>query len=163
MRSVTLSLLLLFFDVMFVSMTSLRLSFTAVNVLQKVNNTELTQFALSFTSLDQTGPCGFQGDVLFIMDSSAEVSRGDYAKEKDFVESLASFLRLSPGGTRAALLTYGYTATLVANYDSYDTLTPFKNAVQRAPYISGTIIVIFFNIYSVLKSCAFALFVICRK
>ena len=125
-------------------MASLRPSFAAVNVLPKVNNTELTHFVLPFTSLDPTGPCGFQGDVLFIMDSSAEVSRGDYAKEKDFVESLASFLRLSPGGTRAALLTYGYTATLVANYDSYDTLTPFKNAVQRAPYISGTIIVFFF-------------------
>ena len=117
-----------------------KIFFTALNVPQKANNTKLTHFALPFTSLDSTGPCGFQGDVLFIMDSSAEVSRGDYAKEKDFVESIASFLRLSPGGTRAALLTYGYTATLVANYDSYDTLTPFKNAVQRAPYISGTII-----------------------
>lgn len=123
-------------------MASLRFSFTAVNVSQKANNTKLTHCALSFASLDPTGPCGFQGDVLFIMDSSAEVSRGDYAKEKDFVESLASFLRLSPGGTRAALLTYGYTATLVANYDSYETLTPFKNAVQRAPYISGKIILV---------------------
>jgi len=135
-------LLLLFFVLMFVSVASLRFSFTAVNVSQKANNTKLTHFALSFASLDPTGPCGFQGDVLFIMDSSAEVSRGDYAKEKDFVESLASFLRLSPGGTRAALLTYGYTATLVANYDSYETLTPFKNAVQRAPYISGKIILV---------------------
>lgn len=116
--------------------------FTAVGVAQKVNNTKLTHLALPFASLDLTGPCGFQGDVLFIMDSSAEVSRGDYAKEKDFVESLASFLRLSPGGTRAALLTYGYTTTLVANYDSYETLTPFKNAVQRASYISGKIILV---------------------
>ena len=99
-----------------------------------------------FVSLDLTGPCGFQGDVLFIMDSSVEVSRGDYAKEKDFVESLASFMGLSPGGTRAALLTYGYTATLVANYDSYDTLTPFRNAVQRAPYISGKIMEPFLEI-----------------
>ena len=71
------------------------------------------------------------------MDSSAEVSRGDYTKEKIFVNSMASYLRLSPGATRAAVLTYGFTATLVADYDSYDELTTFKNAVQRASYISG--------------------------
>ena len=146
MRSATVTCLfvvvvvVVVFVFMFVSMASLRFSLTAVNVPQNANNTKLPDFALPFASLDPTGPCGFQGDVLFIMDSSAEVSRGDYAKEKDFVKSLASLLRLSPGGTRAALLTYGYTPTLVANYDSYDKLTPFKNAVQRAPYISGKII-----------------------
>lgn len=125
------------------SMASLQFTFTAVNVPLNAINAKIAHLTLPFDSLDPTGPCGFQGDILFIMDSSAEVSRGDYAKEKDFVESLASYLRLSPGGTRAALLTYGYTATLVANYDSYDTLTPFKNAVQSAPYISGKTIVFF--------------------
>lgn len=71
------------------------------------------------------------------MDSSVEVSREDYKKEKDFVVSLAKYLRLSPSATRAALLTYGYTVTLVANYDSYNTLSLFKYAVERASYISG--------------------------
>ena len=79
----------------------------------------------------------FQADVLFIMDSSGEVSRDDYIKEKDFVASLAKYLRLSPTETRAALMTYGYTAMLVANYDSYDTLPLFTNAVKGASYISG--------------------------
>ena len=109
------------------------------------NNTKLTysQYYLVL-HLDPIVPRDFQADVLFIMDSSAEVSRGDYIKEKDFVTSLASYLRLSPGGTRAAVLTYGYTATLVADYDSYDQLTPFKNAVQRASYISGKVLVVDF-------------------
>ena len=80
---------------------------------------------------------GFQADVLFIMDSSRDVSRTDYKKQKDFVVSLVKYLRLSPYGTRAALLTYGYTATLVANYDSYDNTSLFANAVKRASYIGG--------------------------
>lgn len=103
-----------------------------------------TFYSLNYLTLhsDPVVPRDFQADVLFIMDSSAEVSRGDYKKEKDFVESLASYLRLSPGGTRAAVLTYGFTARLVANYDSYDTLPPFKNAVDRASYISGKILVL---------------------
>ncbi|XP_068690493.1 collagen alpha-3(VI) chain-like [Montipora foliosa] len=83
-------------------------------------------------------PRSFQADILFIMDSSADVSREDYEKEKDFVVTLAKYLRLSPGGTRAGLLTYGYTPTLVANYDSYDRLEMFKNATYKAPYIGGS-------------------------
>lgn len=71
------------------------------------------------------------------MDSSSDVSRADYKNEKYFVESLARYLRLSPGRTRAAVLTYGYTTTLVAEYDSYDTLVSFNNAVDKASYISG--------------------------
>ena len=71
------------------------------------------------------------------MDSSADVPREDYKKEKDFVVALAKYLRLSPSETRAALLTYGYTATLVANYDSYDTHALFENAAERASYIGG--------------------------
>ena len=80
---------------------------------------------------------GFQADVLFIMDSSRDVSRADYKKQKDFLVSLVKYLRLSPDETRAALLTYGYTATLVANYDSYDNSSLFANAVRRASYIGG--------------------------
>ena len=86
---------------------------------------------------DPIVPRDFQADILFIMDSSADVPREDYKKEKDFVVALAKYLRLSPSETRAALLTYGYTATLVANYDSYDTLPLFKNAAERASYIGG--------------------------
>lgn len=86
---------------------------------------------------------GFEADVLFIMDSSRDVSRADYKKQKDFVVSLVKYLRLSPDETRAALLTYGYTATLVANYGSYHNTSLFANAVKRASYIGGKVHSIF--------------------
>ena len=94
-------------------------------------------FLVFFLFADLLVPRSFQADILFIMDSSADVSREDYEKEKDFVVTLAKYLRLSPGGTRAGLLTYGYTPTLIANYDSYDRLEMFKNATYKAPYIGG--------------------------
>ena len=81
-------------------------------------------------------------DVIFIMDSSVDVSRADYEKEKDFIESLAGYLRLSPGRTRAAVLTYGYTTTLVAEYDSYEILQTFNSAVDGASYIGGTVVLL---------------------
>ena len=93
-----------------------------------------------FITSDPHIPRDFMADVLFIMDSSADVSRADYEKEKDFVESLASYLRLSTGGTRAAVLTYGYTTTLIAEYDSYETLQTFNRAVDTASYIGGKIV-----------------------
>lgn len=73
------------------------------------------------------------------MDSSGDVSREDYTKEKDFVVTLAKYLHLSPNQTRAALLTYGYTATPIASYDSYDRLVVFENATKSAPYIAGKV------------------------
>lgn len=71
------------------------------------------------------------------MDSSGDVSRQDYMKEKDFIVTLAKYLHLSPNQTRAALLTYGYTPRIIASYDTYDRLVAFRNATESAPYISG--------------------------
>lgn len=95
-----------------------------------------------FITLDTDIPRDFMADVIFIMDSSADVSRADYEKEKDFIESLAGYLRLSTGRTRAAVLTYGYTTTLVAEYDSYETLQTFNSAVDGASYIGGTVVLL---------------------
>ena len=71
------------------------------------------------------------------MDSSSEVTRDEYLKEKDFVASLADSLNLSPGRTRGAVLTYGFISTLVANFDSYSSFPLFKNAIDRTTYIGG--------------------------
>ena len=77
------------------------------------------------------------------MDSSGDVSRQDYMKEKDFIVTLAKYLHLSPNQTRAALLTYGYTPRLIASYDTYDSLVAFRNATESAPYISGKVLFIY--------------------
>lgn len=77
------------------------------------------------------------------MDSSGDVSRQDYMKEKEFIVTLAKYLHLSPNQTRAALLTYGYTPRLIASYDIFDSLVAFRNATESAPYISGKVLFIY--------------------
>ena len=44
---------------------------------------------------------------------------------------------MSPSGSRAALVTYGYAPVVVARFDSYPRIADFDNEVNRAPYIGG--------------------------
>lgn len=62
---------------------------------------------------------------------------GDYIKEKDFIKSLAKFLNVRPGHSRAALVTYGSQAFRVVNFGETDTLKAFEHAVDRAGKAGG--------------------------
>ena len=72
------------------------------------------------------------------MDASHTVRYEDYSKQKSFVKAVASLLDVSPGKSRAAVITYGYTAVQVTTFDSYGSLAGFDRAVDRAPDIGGS-------------------------
>lgn len=82
-------------------------------------------------------PEKLNADILFLIDSSASVSNEDYRKEKDFVKSIAKFLNVSPGKSRAAVVTYGERPQLVSSFTSYRTLPEFESLVDRSPQIRG--------------------------
>ena len=71
------------------------------------------------------------------MDSSAAVPLEDYKKEKEFVKYLARYLNVSPGNSRAALVTYGNRAAEVVGFDLNRPLSNFQAAVDRAPFAGG--------------------------
>lgn len=72
-------------------------------------------------------------DIIFLMDSSQTVSQEAYRKEKSFVKLIAKHLNVSPGKSRAALITYGSTASLAYPFGN----TNFDDPVDRARSISG--------------------------
>lgn len=61
----------------------------------------------------------------------------DYKKEKEFVKRLARYLNVSPGNSRAALITYGNRAAQVVGFDLNRPFSNFEAAVDRAPYVGG--------------------------
>lgn len=71
------------------------------------------------------------------MDSSSAVPLVDYKKEKVFVKYLARYLNVSPGNSRAALITYGNRAAEVVGFDLNRPLSNFEAAVDRAPFAGG--------------------------
>lgn len=76
-------------------------------------------------------------DVIFIMDSSFEVTQQDYVRQKGFVKDMARYLRVSAGGSRAALITYGKNSSLLFKFDGRGTLSSFDKSVDSAPFIGG--------------------------
>ena len=71
------------------------------------------------------------------MDSSYDVSQNHYTREKTFVKDMARYLNVSPGRSRAAVITYGKDANLVFKFDGYGTLSAFDNVVDKATYVGG--------------------------
>jgi len=76
-------------------------------------------------------------DIVFVIDSSSPVPLEDYKKEKEFVKYLARYLNVSPGNSRAALVTYGNRAAEVFNFDINRPFSNFEGAVDRAPFVGG--------------------------
>ena len=82
-------------------------------------------------------PIEFEADIVFILDSSSEVSRENYNKEKAFVKSLAKTLNLSPGKTRASVVVYSAEASLEIRFNAYYNSTIFDKAVDDLPYLDS--------------------------
>lgn len=75
--------------------------------------------------------------MIFIMDSSFDVSQEDFIRQKRFVKDMARYLRVSAAGSRAAVVTYGKNSSLLFKFDSYGTLSSFDKSVDSAPFIGG--------------------------
>ena len=71
------------------------------------------------------------------MDSSSGVALEDYKKQKEFVKYIARYLNVSPGNSRAALVTYGSRAAEVVGFDLNRPFSNFEVAVDRAPFAGG--------------------------
>lgn len=71
------------------------------------------------------------------MDSSFDVSQEDYVRQKGFIKDMARYLRVSAGGSRAAVMTYGKNSSLLFKFDGYATLSSFDKSVDNAPVIGG--------------------------
>lgn len=82
-------------------------------------------------------PMEFTADVVFIVDSSSEVSRENYIKEKGFVKSLAKTLNLAPGKTRGSVVVYSSVASLLIRFSEYSNSTAFDKAVDDLPYLGS--------------------------
>ena len=68
------------------------------------------------------------------MDSSFDVTEEGYIRQKAFLKDMARYLNISSGRSRAAVITYGNNANLVAGYSA---LSTFDEAVERAPFVGG--------------------------
>lgn len=80
---------------------------------------------------------GLSHDVVFLMDSSSDVSRPDFNREILFVKSLARELSVSPSEFQAAVIAYGNRYSPVVPFDSYNSMPEFYSSVDSSVYQGG--------------------------
>ena len=90
-----------------------------------------------FTFADTKKQPKLEADVLFLIDSSYEVSQEDLAREKDFIKSLVRSLNVSSDSSRAALISYGDRGSISSRFTGLKGLTDFDRSVDNASYIGG--------------------------
>ena len=83
-------------------------------------------------------PADLFADIVFLVDSSDDVTNDAFLREKYFVKQLARSLNIAPGKSRAALLTYSTNPQSSFNLEKYDTIARFEKGVDSVPYIGGT-------------------------
>ena len=83
-------------------------------------------------------PPDFDADIVILMDASRFVTRENFIKEKDFVKSLAKFLNVAPGNSRAALVVFGTSPYTEIRFNDYRTLRDFNGRVDQARAVGGS-------------------------
>lgn len=82
-------------------------------------------------------PMELSADIVFVVDSSATVSRHEYEHERKFLQGLAQQLNVSPGKSRASMITYGKNSRIENRFDGYRTSSEFEQIVKEALYMGG--------------------------
>ena len=79
-------------------------------------------------------PMPLSADIVFIVDSSFDVSVENYEKEKEFVKSLVKTLYLAPGKSRGSVIIRD---RIVIRLDDHSNSTTFDRAVDDLPYFGS--------------------------
>lgn len=81
---------------------------------------------LSSTTATLQNATGINADIVFLVDSSSDISPANYKKEKDFVASLARQLGFGSGNSRLALVLYNVFHMQALRFDVVDNPTALQ-------------------------------------
>ena len=88
-----------------------------------------------FTAL--LAPLSFAADIVYLLDSSDDVTQENYGHEKDFVIYLARYLNTMPTRSRGAVVTYGSTPAVVSKFNEARRTQGFEMRLHGAPKQGG--------------------------
>lgn len=77
--------------------------------------------------------------IVFLVDSSSAVQQEQFAKEKEFVKTLAEYLHIgSTDKTKAAVINYGSLPSTSVKFDEYSSLKGLKGGIERMTPAQGS-------------------------
>lgn len=92
----------------------------------------------SFDTVVKLLPRDFKSDVLFLVDSSQTVSKENFQRELDFVKAVIRALNISPGKSRASVVSFGNSpAPPSIRFDDSTDVGYLLRRVDSVPYLGG--------------------------
>lgn len=79
----------------------------------------------------------FVADIIFLVDSSGDVTPSQFSREQAFIKELSRHLNIRPGYSRASLVPYGNTADVGLRFESYVTSAEFYSAINSLRPVGG--------------------------
>lgn len=79
----------------------------------------------------------FDGDVLFLIDSSTDVNDVDYRKQKNFVVEITKSLPIARDKTRVGVLVYSVSPSLQIAVGTQTSVSAFEQEMEDLPKLSG--------------------------
>lgn len=80
---------------------------------------------------------GFVANIIFLVDTSSDVTPSHFTSEQAFIKELSKHLNLRPGYSRASLVPYGKTADVGLRFESYTTSAEFESALNGLQPVGG--------------------------
>lgn len=77
--------------------------------------------------------------VLFVIDSSAEVTASNFGQEKEFIKSLISQLNIYPAdsGSRVGIMVYSDGPTMVLDFQNQESKPSLETIIDNLPHLRG--------------------------
>lgn len=77
--------------------------------------------------------------VLFVLDSSDDVTPTNFRNQKDFLKSIISQLNLYPGdsGSRVGLMVYSDNARMILDFQNQESKSGLEREIDNLPYLRG--------------------------
>ena len=86
---------------------------------------------------DFSTPLRKNAAVVFLIDSSINVEKNDFKRQREFVISLAKAFKIPENGARASVITYGRFARPSVQFKDSADFARFKNSMLKTSIIGG--------------------------
>lgn len=98
----------------------------------------LTHRLHDFFLLGYDLPLIYKADLIFLLDSSNDVTTEVFTQQKDFIKSIVGNFQIAANKSRVAVVRYSSTATSVITFSTFDNLLNLVRGIDNIPFVSGS-------------------------
>lgn len=87
--------------------------------------------------VEKESPLIYKADLIFLLDSSNDVSTKVFKEQKDFIKSIVGKFLIASNKTRVAVVSYSSRASSVITFSTFDNLLDLVRGIDSIQYVGG--------------------------